>query len=222
MPSARHYNHSPPCRHYNPWPLLPYNAHRSPPTPRLLLGCLSQPFTVLSACHCKSATLTAHHPPPLTSSSSKAGSSSFCYRVASSSVALPRILFKLSNSTCQLDAPDSALLLLSSRCSHPKEKKRGTQPCLGKPVRKLGFWPSSLALKHKLNPEILPPCWKIRICFALSAGCSCCGGEILQIAISRDLPLHCRRLLPLPSSVLQLELWYVDSSSKLESLLIGC
>ncbi|GKV44211.1 hypothetical protein SLEP1_g51410 [Rubroshorea leprosula] len=62
--------------------------------------------TLPSARHCKSA--------PLTSSSSKAGLSSFsfCCRVASSSAALPQILFKLSNSRYQLDAVSKATIFV--------------------------------------------------------------------------------------------------------------
>ncbi|GKV49160.1 hypothetical protein SLEP1_g55926 [Rubroshorea leprosula] len=44
----------------------------------------------------------------------------------------------------------------SSRCN-PRGKKRGTQPCLGKLVRKLGFWPSFLVQEPDLEPRNLPP-----------------------------------------------------------------
>ncbi|GKV45087.1 hypothetical protein SLEP1_g52210 [Rubroshorea leprosula] len=42
-------------------------------------------------------------------------------------------------------------------CSRTKRTQPPTALLLRKPVRKLGFWPSFLALEHKLNPEILPP-----------------------------------------------------------------
>ncbi|GKV47991.1 hypothetical protein SLEP1_g54835 [Rubroshorea leprosula] len=62
-------------------------------------------------------------------------------------------------------------------------EKRGTQPCLGKLVRKLGFWPSFLVQEPDLEPRNLLPCWKIRICLALllTAGCSCFVGVICSV-----------------------------------------
>ncbi|GKV17132.1 hypothetical protein SLEP1_g27674 [Rubroshorea leprosula] len=77
--------------------------------------------------------------------------------------------------------PNSNPIPLFFSLQPERKKRKGTQPCLGKPVRKLDF--SLLLLSENLiwNPEILPPCWKIRICLALlcpSAGCSCFVGVI--------------------------------------------
>ncbi|GKV22583.1 hypothetical protein SLEP1_g32443 [Rubroshorea leprosula] len=53
----------------------------------------------------------------------------------------------------------------------------------------LVFSPSFLVLKPIKNPEISPPSLQKPdlLCFALSAGCSCCGGELLGFWF-RELP----------------------------------
>ncbi|GKU88848.1 hypothetical protein SLEP1_g3064 [Rubroshorea leprosula] len=43
----------------------------------------------------------------------------------------------------------------------PEEKKRGTQPCLGKLVKKLGDFSFLLALEPELEPRNSPPCRKL-------------------------------------------------------------
>ncbi|GKV25991.1 hypothetical protein SLEP1_g35358 [Rubroshorea leprosula] len=48
-----------------------------------------------------------------------------------------------------------------------KKKKRGNPASLEETGRKLGFWPSFLALEPDWNPEILPPAGSFRICSAL-------------------------------------------------------
>ncbi|GKV11401.1 hypothetical protein SLEP1_g22663 [Rubroshorea leprosula] len=54
--------------------------------------------------------------------------------------------------------------------------------------------------RTQIEPRNSPPCWKIRICLALSAGCSCCGGKLLgfwnfdRFPVSFLLP--CRRPFP--------------------------
>ncbi|GKV15606.1 hypothetical protein SLEP1_g26382 [Rubroshorea leprosula] len=100
--------------------------------------------------------------------------------------------------------------VLSSRCSHPEEKKRGTQPCLGKPVRKIGFWPSFLALEHKLNPEILPPpAGKSRSALLCPPAALVVGANCFDFLIPPEFSLHSRRLLP----KLQLRPCLLDSGS---------
>ncbi|GKV24311.1 hypothetical protein SLEP1_g33938 [Rubroshorea leprosula] len=73
------------------------------------------------------------------------------------------------------------VLLFSTPCTRERKKKEGTKqaagPSLEKPVRKLGF----LLLFLFLNPEILSPCWKSRICLALLLHHRLllpCGGEL--------------------------------------------
>ncbi|GKU89627.1 hypothetical protein SLEP1_g3741 [Rubroshorea leprosula] len=72
----------------------------------------------------------------------------------------------------------SPFLLLSSRCNSRGKKKKETQPCLEETGRELGVGLLFLSKNLIWNPEIFPPCWKSRICFAppfLTAGCPCCG-----------------------------------------------
>ncbi|GKV34046.1 hypothetical protein SLEP1_g42469 [Rubroshorea leprosula] len=77
----------------------------------------------------------------------------------------------------------------------PERKKKGTQPCLGKPVRKLGFWPSFLALEHKLNPEILPPAGKSGSALLCPLATLVVGANCFDFLISLEFPPNSRRLL---------------------------
>ncbi|GKV24799.1 hypothetical protein SLEP1_g34366 [Rubroshorea leprosula] len=105
--------------------------------------------------------------------------------------------------------PDSALLLLSSRCS---QRKRGTQPCLGKLVRKLGGFSFLLALEPELEPRNSPPCIKLS-----DLPCSAphrrllllVGGELLGFWI-------CRRPLPPCSSGFSWKILVCDSHLRLK------
>ncbi|GKV11400.1 hypothetical protein SLEP1_g22663 [Rubroshorea leprosula] len=66
--------------------------------------------------------------------------------------------------------------------------------------------------RTQIEPRNSPPCWKIRICLALSAGCSCCGGKLLGFWISRELSSSMPSAFPQSAaSVLAGELWYVTA-----------
>ncbi|GKU96490.1 hypothetical protein SLEP1_g9719 [Rubroshorea leprosula] len=55
----------------------------------------------------------------------------------------------------------SPFLLLSSRCNPRGKKRKGTQPCLGKLVRKLGDFSFLLVQEPELEPRNSPPCIKL-------------------------------------------------------------
>ncbi|GKV29657.1 hypothetical protein SLEP1_g38562 [Rubroshorea leprosula] len=87
------------------------------------------------------------------------------------------------------------ILLFFFPLQPPEEKKRGTQPCFEKPVRKLGDFSFLLALEPELEPRNSPPCMKLS-----DLPCSAphrrllllCGGDLLWFfAVSFLLP--CRR-----------------------------
>ncbi|GKV18415.1 hypothetical protein SLEP1_g28803 [Rubroshorea leprosula] len=53
------------------------------------------------------------------------------------------------------------ILLFFFPLQPPKEKKRETQPCLGKLVRKLGIFPFLSCSRTHKEPRNFPcPCWK--------------------------------------------------------------
>ncbi|GKU99309.1 hypothetical protein SLEP1_g12176 [Rubroshorea leprosula] len=72
----------------------------------------------------------------------------------------------------------------SSRCSPREKKKRGTQPCLGKLVRKLGIFPFLSCSRTLLEPRNFPPCRKLPDLLCSSLCCPpaalVCGGELLR------------------------------------------
>ncbi|GKV40593.1 hypothetical protein SLEP1_g48213 [Rubroshorea leprosula] len=66
-----------------------------------------------------------------------------------------------------------------------------------------GFSPSSLVLEPRNSP---PPAGKSGSALLCPPAALIVGANSGHFWISRELPLHCRRLLPLPSPVLQLEI----------------
>ncbi|GKV10875.1 hypothetical protein SLEP1_g22183 [Rubroshorea leprosula] len=104
------------------------------------------------------------------------------------------------------------MALILDKTLSQKQTQPPTPIPLEKPV-KLDDFCLSFPVKNQIwSLEILPPCWKIRICFALSAGCSCCGGEILQIP-TRELPCS---LPPASSSPCQLRFCLLNCGSETE------
>ncbi|GKU92824.1 hypothetical protein SLEP1_g6497 [Rubroshorea leprosula] len=76
------------------------------------------------------------------------------------------------------------VLLFSFPLQPPERKRRGTQPCLGKLVRKLGGFSFLSCSRTQIEPRNFPsPCWKTGSAMLCSSppAAPACGGRIAWV-----------------------------------------